>query len=352
MKIVILAGGTGTRLWPISREKSPKQIKPLIGSKTLLQQTYQRIRNGFKPEDIFLSINQNQFAEIKRQLPSVRKDHFIVEPVKRNTAAAIGLASVILEKRYPNEVIATANADHYIKNEKEFIRILKLAERVVKDNPKNILLIGVNPNFPDTGSGYIKLNKQIKIYNKDKVFSVECFVEKPDLKTAESYLKNWAYLWNPAYFVFRPQTMLANLKDCLPHHYKILMAIKNQPDKLNSLFPKIKSKSVDYGIMEKAKNLLCLPASFDWVDIGHWQTLQEVLAGDKSKNVVKGKYLHIDGTGNLIYSYTNKLIATIGIKNTIIVETENAILVCPKNRAQEVRKIVEMLEKRKMREYL
>lgn len=352
MKILILAGGSGTRLWPVSRARSPKQIQPLVGKRTLLQKTYFRIKKGFKESNIFVSTSQRHLKDIKRQLPQIKKRQLIVEPVAKNTAPAIGLACVTLAKRDPHAVIATVNSDHFIRDEKEYLRSIKLAGRVVKEHPDHLVLLGINPTYPETGYGYIKLGKQIESFDGDKLFKVERFSEKPDLKTAKRYLKSWAYLWNPAYFVFRTDTMLKLFKRYLPGQHKILMTIKKSPNKLKSEFPKIKPISIDYGIMEKASKLLCLPVSFDWTDIGHWRTVQELLAAKKSDNVVKGKYVHLDGSGNLVYSYSNKLITTVGVKNSIIIETKDAILVCPKSRAQDVKKIVEELKKKKMGKYL
>jgi len=352
MKILILAGGSGTRLWPVSREKDPKQTQPIIGKKTLLQQTYSRIRKGFKETDIFLSINEKQTDEVRRQLPQIKLSQIICEPVGRDTTAAIGLACIIIGKKYPHETIATVNSDHFIKDEKEFIRTIRLTSRIIGDYPDYLLLLGINPTYPETGYGYIKLGRQIKSYNNDKLFKVERFEEKPDFQTARKYLKSWAYLWNPAYFVFRLDMMLSLFKKYLPGQYKILNNIKNHPERLEKEFPKIKPISIDYGIMEKNNKLLCLPASFDWADIGHWRTVQEVLAAKKGDNVVKGRYVHLDGSGNLVYSYSNKLIATIGIKNSVVIETKDAILVCPKNRAQDVKKIVERLRQEGLNSYL
>lgn len=352
MKIVILAGGSGTRLWPVSRESHPKQTSPLLGKKTLLQTTYARLRKGFKASDIFLSINKNQLLEIHRQLPQVMKSQIICEPIKRDTAAAIGLAATLIAKNMPGEIIATVNSDHFIKDEKEFIRIIKLAGRVVKIFPRHITLIGLNPNYPETGYGYIKLNKQLKSFDGDKVFSVDCFKEKPDLATAKKYLKSWAYLWNPAYFVFRADTMLALFKKYLPDQYLTLSKIKKQPEKLNVEFKKIKPISIDYGIMEKTSNLLCLPANFGWADIGHWRTIHEIISSQKTIKKDPDKHIHLDSRGNLIYSLSNKLIATIGVKNYIIIETPDALLVCPKNRAQDVKKLVAILKEKGLEEYL
>ncbi len=351
-----MAGGTGKRLWPVSRKKNPKQLKPLIGKKTLLAETYQRVKKGFKPSEIFFSINSTQQNQIKKELGLKSAKNFIIDPVKKGTAAAIGLACI---NSKPNEIIATVNSDHFIKNRQEFIRVLKVAEKAVKKNPGHLVLVGIKPTYPETGYGYIKLKKQFKKIGNDKIFKVDSFKEKPDKKTAEKYLKSAAgglkqssYLWNPAYFVFRADTMLNFFKKHLPQQYKILKKIQAKPSLLKSEFKKIKKISIDHGIMENAKKMLCLPAKFDWVDVGHWSTVQEILSGGTGKNVVKGNYIHIDGSGNLIYSYSNKLIATIGIKDSIIIETKDVVFFCPKERAQDVKKIVEILEKNKLDKYL
>ena len=349
MKILILTGGTGKRLWPVSRKNRPKQFRPLIGRQTLLQATYGRISKGFKQADIYFSENVLQTKEVKKELGLKSNRNFIIEPIKKGTAAAIGLACIRFKA---DDIIATVNADHYINDRQEFNRILKQAGEAVKKYPDHLLLVGINPVYPETGYGYIKLNGQAGKIGKDKIFKVESFKEKPDKKTAEKYLRSWAYLWNPAYFVFKAGTMLELFKKHLPAHYRILMRIKNKPSLLSSEFKKLKKESIDYGIMEKAKKMLCLPAEFDWQDVGHWRTVHEILSGHSAKNVVQGKYLHLDGAGNLVYSYSDKLVATVGVKDSIIIDTKDALLVCPKERAQDVKKIVEELKKRGMERYL
>ncbi|MBT4122024.1 mannose-1-phosphate guanylyltransferase, partial [bacterium] len=346
MKILILAGGFGKRLWPLSSQKSPKQLIPLIGNETLLQKTYKRMSSGFKSSDIFIATSKEHLVHIRKQLPNIKSSQLIIEPVRRNTAAAIGLATALISKKNPKEIIVTINSDHYIKNVKKFISKLKVAEGVIKKNPDNILLLGIKPTYPETGYGYIKLKKTFKKFNADKVYEVDSFTEKPKLNTAKRYLKNRNYLWNPAYFVFRADTMLNNFKSNLFVQYKILKKIQNKPSLLNKEFKKIKAISIDYGIMEKANNLICMPIDIGWSDIGHWQTIYDMLSVKKNDNVIQGKYLQIDSQGNLIFNYTDKLVSTIGINNSIIVETDKVTLVCQKDKAQDVKKMVELLSKK------
>lgn len=353
MKIVILAGGGGTRLWPVSRKSKPKQTQPFIGNKTLLQKTFERIRSGFKLDDIFISSNIKHYSLIQKQIPLVPRKNYILEPEKRETAAAIGLVAACLAKKNPQEIVFMANADHYIKDIKEYIRVAKLAGRVVKENPSYTVLLGIKPTYPETGYGYIKINKLAKQIGDDEIFYGEKFIEKPNFKTAQQYFKSWDYLWNPAMFCWRVDHLLRLFKKHLPQHYKILMRIqkaygtKSFNSVLKKEFKKIKPISIDYGIMEKIKKMLVIPADFEWVDVGHWRTVRDVLSQRRDDNVIRGKHIGHDSKGNLIYSYSGKLIATVGVKDMIIIDTEDCLLVCPKDKAQEVKKIVEKLNKKK-----
>ncbi|MCX6786074.1 MAG: sugar phosphate nucleotidyltransferase [Candidatus Komeilibacteria bacterium] len=353
MKALVLAGGTGTRLWPVSRKKNPKQIEPLVGKESLLKTTVKRIKPSFKSIDIILSVNREQLPRIKKDLGSmVSGKNYLIEPIKRDTAAAIGLAAALIAKTNPQEIIVTVNADHYIKDSAEYLRVLKSAGEAVKKYPDHLVLVGIKPSYPETGYGYIKLKKPFAKIGPDTFYQVDCFKEKPDLKTAKKYLANKNYLWNPAYFVFQAGTMMKLFQRHLPEQYKILTRIAAQPSLLKSEFKKIKPISIDYAIMEKSKKMLCLPAKFSWSDIGHFASLHKTLAKSPSANVVKGKYLGQDSSGNLVYNYTDKLVATLGVKNFVIVETNDVLLVCPKNRAQDVKKLVEELERKKMLKYL
>jgi len=358
MKIVILAGGGGTRLWPVSRKSKPKQIQPFIGNKTLLQKTYDRQRRGFHVKDIYVSTNYKSFNIIKKQIPKMPRQNFVLETAKRDTAAAIGLSAAYLAKQNPHDVMMMANSDHFIKNEKEYTRLLRLAERIIKNNPKYSLLIGIRPTYPETGYGYIKINKIFQQSGNDEIFYGQKFVEKPDLETAKKYIKSWDYLWNSAMFCWRVDYLLSMYKKYLPAHYKILMRIQpalgtSQEKKVVAReYKKMKPISIDYGIMERTRKILVIPASFDWADVGHWRAVKDILARQPGDNVIRGKHLSIDSRNNLIYSYTGKLIATADVNDMIIIDMEDCLLVCSKERAQDVKKIVEQLEKKKMKKYL
>lgn len=358
MKAIILAGGAGTRLWPLSRKNSPKQIKPFIDNETLLQKTYKRVRLGFAEKDIFISTNELFGGFIKDQLPDFPQANLILEPERKDTAAAIGLAAVKISKTNPKEVIVTINSDHYIRDEKEFIRIIKSAGKIAKNYSDYTVLIGINPTFPATGYGYIKMNGLFSKIGKDQIFRAQKFVEKPTLLKAKRYLRNWQYLWNPAYFIWRVDRLLSLYKKYLPQMYWQLKIIEKaigtdkETEILKKEFSKIKPISIDYGIMEKTDKMLVIPANFGWADIGDWQVIKNILSKNEEENITRGKHIGVDSSGNLIYSLTGKLITTLGIKNMIIIETEDAVLICPKDRAQEIKKIIEKLKEEKLDEYL
>ncbi len=357
MYVVILAGGGGTRLWPVSRSGNPKQLQPFLGRHTLLQKTFLRVRKGFPLQNIFISTNAKQRGQIARQLPRVPRAHYIVEPAKRDTAPAIGLAAAWLAKQDPDAVFVTANVDHFIQKEAAYHQALRSAGEVIAKHPKSVVLLGVNPTYPETGYGYIKMGKPAFRMKDQEVFHVDRFVEKPDLATAQEYLKRWEYLWNPAMFVWRAQTLLDLFKRHLPAHYRILMRIQKaigtptQQSVIAREFAKMKSISIDYGIMEKVRSMYVLPVDLGWADIGHWRTVRDVLQSAQGENVVRGK--HIGSAKNsLIYSYTKRVIATAGVSDLIIVDMEDALLVCPADHAQDVKRIVDELKAKKLKRLL
>lgn len=357
MHPVIMAGGTGTRLWPISRRRSPKQGQPFGDRQTLLQKTYLRLLAGWKPKDIFISTSVDQYGELHRQLPHVPRQNYILETSRRDTAAAIGLAAVLLHKRDPKAIMCTANSDAFVKETTEYIRILKASERVVQQHPNQTVLVGIKPRFPDTGLGYIKMKQPVRSSGTYDVFSVDRFVEKPNVPTAKKYVTSGRYLWNPAMFVFRVDALLEKYHRWLPNIYRPLMKIHQaagtarQAAAIKRIFPTIPKISIDYGIMEHDRNMLVVPTDMTWSDIGNWSAVYDMLANDE-ENVEKGLHVAHDSKGNIIFSSSDRLIATAGLRDMIVIDTPDATLICPRNRAQDVRALVAKLEQRRLGRYL
>lgn len=367
---IIMAGGSGTRLWPVSRQGAPKQIYPLIDRETLLQKTWKRMRRGFAAKDIYLATGVGLAEEIKKQLPELSLKNISSEPVRRDTAAGLGLALLKIHQRDPKGIFVYVNADNFIRDEKEFIRLLKLAEKTIKTGQSQITLIGVKPTYPEIGYGYIKIGSRPSPHplprgersKIDEIFEVAEFVEKPDLETAKKYFTSRDYLWNPTLIVARADYFLSLYKKYLPQMWRILSKIASGLDTprektiIGKEFVKIKPVSVDYGILEpasKKEKMLVLPTDFGWSDVGHWRAVHEILTQGKAQTVCKGgQHVSIDSHGNLIYNLTGKLIATAGIKNCIIIETDDALLICPKDQAQDVKKIVGELKRRGFEKYL
>ncbi len=351
MKAVILAGGTGTRLWPMSRKEKPKQFQKLISEKTMLQETIARL-NFLKPSDIYISTNLRYLETVKEQSAKmIPQENIIIEPDLRDTAPCIGLAATYLAKKYPKEVMCIIYADHHIKNKAELIAKLKVAEKVaIMDNTLNI--IEVKAKYPNVNLGYVKIGKKLEETDGVEVFAFERFTEKPDIVLARKFLQSYKYLWNTGLYVWRIDTILSKFKKHLPETYKQLMNIKRyigtkkEEQALKEYYPKCDKISIDYGIMEKVspKEVRIIPAELEWSDVGTWESIFSELAEDENTNIIKGTHIGIDTKGCLIYGNPNKLIATIGTEDLAIVETDDALLICKKDRSQDVKKIVEKLK--------
>lgn len=361
---VILAGGSGTRFWPLSRETRPKQMLQIVGEDTLLRQTIKRTDGLVPPENIWIVTTEDKAQDIKfhiEPLGSIAKGvQFIKEPIGRNTAPAIGLAAIYLNHLFPRSVMMVMPSDHAIPDREKFLSDLKLAIQGARED--HLVTFGIKPSRPETGYGYIKVENASNIGRKG-LYKVECFVEKPDLETAKKYLSNGSYYWNSGIFIWKTSKILSEIQKYLPDLYEGLKEMEsllfepdqpnepNELNKLNELYSHLEPISIDKGIMERSRNILMVPATFQWSDLGSWSALDEIIEMDKEGNILKGNTIDIGSQNSTIYG-GDRLIATIGLKDMVVVDTPDATLVTPKERVQEVRKIVEVLKRNGREEHL
>ncbi len=358
MKILVLAGGSGTRLWPFSRALRPKQVQPFLDRRTLLQHTWARLRSRFPARDIFVSTTAAQAAEVRRQLPALLSNHLILEPVARNTAAAIGLAALVLQQLYPGEVVAVVSSDHHVTHTPRYFRLLSAGERAVRAHPTHLLLVGLKPTYPETGYGYIKLGRRLSGYRGSPLWRVAAFSEKPSLPVAKRYVSSGRYLWNTGLFMFYPAALLALYQ---AHAPTLARGLKRLPLRRTrrgawtagkQAFQALPAQSIDYAVVEKCRNLVVLTGRFGWADVGHWRTIYDILAPSRGANVVRGRYVGLASAGNLVYSQSSTLVATVGVNDMVIVATPDALLICPRAQAQEVKLLVTKLKRLKLSQYL
>ena len=349
--VVIMAGGGGTRFWPLSRKSCPKQLIPLTSEQIMLNETIDHYRNVVPCEDTFIVTNREQ-AKLMEDLayPELNRDHILREPMGRNTAPCILYSALVLKKKYNDCLMAVLPADHHIADIREYERVLSLAFDTARDSDK-IVTIGLWPTYPSTGYGYIRFSEQTKDSGNKEVCRLERFVEKPERHLAEEYVRSNRYLWNSGMFIWKISVILEAFQKHLPKMYEQMMSIYeylDTPDEENAvsrIYPELESVSIDYGIMEKISDVYVIPAEFGWNDVGSWDALREVFPVDEDDNVVRGEHIGIETENCVIHSADKRLIATIGIKDLIIVDTKDAILICHKDQAQDVKRMVEKLDK-------
>ena len=342
---VIMAGGGGTRFWPLSRHRMPKQLLNLSGKELMINETVDRVSTLCDKNDIFIvtNVDQAKFTE-NFTIGRIKPNHILSEPSARNTAACIGYAAFEIVKKYGDGVMCIFPSDHYIKDEAAFTATLK--EAIKEAETGSLVTMGITPTFPCTGYGYIRFDKNESTIAKKVVE----FKEKPDLKTAEEYVASGEYAWNSGMFVWQASVILDEFKKLLPDVYacleKIAAAMGTTEEKkiIEEVYPTIPSISIDYGIMEKSDKVKVISAEMGWNDVGSWDNLGVLHEADENGNVFAGDYLSIDTKGCIGYS-NKRIITTVGVENLIIVETEDAIMVVDKNRAQDVKLIVEELKK-------
>lgn len=335
--VLIMAGGKGTRFWPKSTEEKPKQFINLIEDRTMIQLTVDRIKNILPIEKIFVATGEKYIDLVKEQLPDLPDKNIIVEPVGRNTAPCILLASLYIKQIYNDCNIAVLPSDHLIKNEKEFLNTLKMANNFVEEDKEAIVTIGITPDRPETGYGYIKYDKS----DKNAVVKVDRFVEKPDLEKAKQYLESKEYLWNAGMFIFNVDYMLNELENNYNKTFKLLQQLPSIYDEnygkiLSEIYPESENISIDYAVMEKSKNIYVIPSNFGWDDIGTWKSLERYIEKDEKDNLIKGQASIYDSSNNVLYSGDKKIVV-IGLDNIFCIESDDMIVVGPKEKIEELK---------------
>jgi mannose-1-phosphate guanylyltransferase len=343
--IVINAGGTGTRLWPLSTKEFPKQFVSLVNDKSLLRNTFDPISRQYDVNDIYITTTTKFKDIVLKELPEFNPDNLILEPKKMDTAPAIGLMTFKLHEKGYDTVISLA-CDHNIIDTDEFLRILKVAEEVNQKHHDKLLLIGMSPNYAATGFGYIEMGAPIDRFNKDLVFNVDSFKEKPDKKTAERFLADWKYLWNASYFIFNPQFLLNQYEQFAKKTYESLSKCFNldaESPEFLELFSQCEPIAFDYAIVEKLKDIIVLPASVGWSDIGSWKAVREIITDyDIEQNVFSANVLDVDSKGTVVFSKNKKkTIAVLGLEDVVIIDSDDVLLVTTIERCEEVKKLVE-----------
>lgn len=354
MRIVIRAGGVGTRLWPKSRESKPKQFQELLGPQTMMQETWRRARKLVPASKIFVTTNVKMRELVQKQLPELRAENLVLEPERRDSGPAIAVETLILANQDPDEMVIGFASDHFIGKEDIFFDIVHQAEKIVEKYPEHIVHIGIRPSYAGTGFGYIQMGKQLGKLQGIQYFEVDSFKEKPDIETAKEFYKDWHYLWNANIFTWKPKTILDLYEQFSPDMYKQLLELKpfvgtkQFYSKLEEIYPKMEKIAVEYIIVEPNKKMLVIPADIDWSDIGDWKEIGKIQNGAKTH-----EYVGFDDEQIVVQAPQGKLVATFGLKNIAIIDTGDALLVCPLDRSPEVKHIVEKLkENKKYHKYL
>lgn len=353
---VIMAGGGGTRFWPLSRQKTPKQLLNLTGKERMVNEAIDRLSYVTDKKNIFIVTNAAQVPPMLEATSGrLQPDHILSEPAARNTAACIGYAAMEIVKKHGDGIMVITPSDHYIKDEAGFTRILNTAVRAAESTDK-LVTIGITPTFPSTGFGYIRFEKEEEGAAKPVVE----FREKPDEETARNYVQSGVYAWNSGMFVWKASTILEKFKTYIPDIYADLetigsaMGTDREKKTIEQVYPGIRKISVDYAIMEPSAakgDVLVIPGEFGWNDVGSWDMMDVLNKKDNAGNVLVGDALAIDTRDTVVYS-SGRTVAVVGVDDLVVVETPDAVMVCPKSKAQDVKKIVDLLNAQGRKELL
>jgi mannose-1-phosphate guanylyltransferase len=350
---IIMAGGVGSRFWPRSKKKTPKQLLRIFGENTMIQNTVARMSELVPRENILIVTNDLQKPGVIEQLPDIPVENIIVEPFGRNTAACIGLASIIVQQREPDAVTFILPADHIITETENFVDTLKTAASFANENPA-LVTIGIVPTQPETGYGYIQIDEDS---GKNNVFKVLTFAEKPNYATAVNFVKSGDFFWNSGMFIWKIKTILDEIKIHMPDLYEGLIQIGDQINSsdftniLSNVYGKLRSISIDYGIMEKSEKVFLVKGKFNWSDVGSWEAVYQLNEKDQEGNVKVGNTYTDMVLDSYIYS-PDKFTAVIGLDNLIVINTENALLICRRDKSQDVKNIIDYLKLNKLKDHL
>ncbi len=352
---VIMAGGRGERFWPKSRQSFPKQFLPLIGNKTMLQRTVGRLEQFLNPEEIYI-ITAEKYKDIALyQIPELPEENIILEPFGRDTAAAIGLAAILIQQKDPTGVMIVLPADHFIAEETRFQEVLQSAAAAAKI--EHAVTIGIRPSRPETGFGYIACGQFCQDFAGIHSYQVERFTEKPDREHALEFLESGSYFWNSGIFIWKADLIRRLIAEHIPKLANGLQEIedavgaKEYPQVLKDVYAQLPKISIDYGVMEKAKGVIMLPGDFGWDDVGSWTALESYKKKDSDGNILEGRGVLVETKNTLVQS-SDKVVATLGVKDLIVVEGEGSILICHKKKAQELKKVINAIQENGYKEIL
>jgi len=348
---VIMAGGVGSRFWPLSRQTRPKQLLPVVGERSLLEETWRRVAPLVPPERVLVVTGRAHAGAVREVLAELPPEAVLVEPVGRNTAPCIGLAAAHVAATSPEAVLLVLPADHFVSDREAFSADARTAIDLAAGG--RLVTFGVPPTRPETGYGYLEVGEALPGGGS----LVAGFTEKPDTATAAEYLAGGRHLWNSGIFVFAAGRILAELERHLPDHAAALRRIQaargsaREADVLEAEFSALEPISIDYGVMERADDIAVVRASFPWSDVGHWAALRELLASEEGASIHRGEVVEADGRGNVLVA-DRGLVAVVGMKDTVVVHAGDAVLVCPVGRSQDVRAVVDTLRRRGLEDYL
>lgn len=353
---LIMAGGSGTRFWPRSRVAKPKQYLSLFGDQSLIQESAQRFAN-FIPEDcIYVVSAKSQKEVLESQTTNLPKQNMIYEPVGKNTLPAIGLAALFIAEKDPDGILIVSPSDHLIQNDELFRQTIESAV-LIADKKDGIVTIGITPKFPATGYGYVQTAGEIQIGQTIKSFAVNKFVEKPNVEMATSYLKDGGFFWNSGIFIFKVSVFLESVQKYAPELYADLIRIKEHigadtyEEAVDRIYNEVKSISIDYGILEKASNVFLVQGDFVWNDLGSWEEVYKYDKKDENQNAQVGEVVFLDSKSSYVYA-PNSLVAVVGLDDVIVVQEGDTILVCKRDRAEDIKAVVGEITKRKLDQYL